>query len=87
MSQIAHIMLKRKLKDKLRFAREYPFFSPVDFYGKDLLELWDLIEKQAETIKGLDQRLAGLMDRLPEDLLKEFTAEVVAEMEGADDEA
>ena len=76
MSQILYISLKKKLEPALAFARRYPDLC-TNMKNSDLVAMEDLIEEQAESIKALDQRLADLFDRLPEDLKAEVAAEWV----------
>ncbi len=89
MSQIAYIALKKKLREKIKHARTYPFFS-VSLSSDEFFMMLDLIDQQAKTIKGMDQKLSDLFDRLPDDDLKAEVAEEwlgMNALEGADDEA
>ena len=47
-----------KLRDKIKFARQNPH-SHLQIHSQDLVDLWDMIEDQAEQIKALDQRMAA----------------------------
>lgn len=87
MSQIANIMLSKQLREQIRFWRKYGDSPKAEVPGVLLEQVHELLKHQAEQIRALDQRIASLMDMLPEDKLAQFCAEVVSEMEGADNEA
>ena len=89
MSQIAHIMLSKKLQDQIRFWRKFGDSPNAEVPGVLLEQIHELMKHQAEQIKALDQRLADLFDRLPDDLKQEVAAEWLGlpEQEGADNEA
>lgn len=79
MSQIAHIILYKKLQDQIRFWRKFGDSPNAEVPGVLLEQVHVLMESQAEEIKALDQRLSDLFDRLPEDLKAEIAAEWVGE--------
>ena len=89
MSQIANIMLSKKLQDQIRFWRKFGNSPRAEVPGVLLEQVHELLKHQQEQIKAMDKRLADLFERLPEDLAKEVAEEWLGlnALEGADDEA
>lgn len=86
MSQIAHIILSKKLRDQLRFWRKYSDSPNAEVPGVLLEQVHELMKSQSETIKAQDHKLADLFDRLPEPLKGKVAKEWATEWETKDED-
>ena len=75
MSQIAHIILSKELRDQIRFWRKFGKSPNAEVPGVLLEQIHELMKHQHEQIQALDKRLADLFEKLPEDLAKEVAEE------------